>query len=337
MATLCGCTEQNLPNNSNGSNEENKDTKDTTNINGGDNEQYIETYRWDGYETYWNDTAFFKNVLFYNAESILDSTYAYSGRNNQWIPSSKCVCFKDIENNNSRETEYDYYLYQEDVWVLYQHHKSIISNNKVQKTQIDVWHNIWERYQEYIYSYNSHGDMILIETYFYDDNSYVAWKEDYYYTNNRKDSLYSYRKDSINQTTYRPISKTIYNRYDARNNIEEETSYSYKNWQETTLYLENYKYIRVYDSHRNIIKEEYYSWQDNQWRLYSTTNYERTYIDGTDYQSKYICYTVYENGHNTFKSETINHYTKVKVKANVAKRLMRPIVQEPRNKTQIAR
>lgn len=94
MATLCCCTEQNLPNNSNGSNEE---TKDTTNTNGGENEQYVETYRLDGYETYHNDTAYSKNVLFYNAESILDSNYVYSGRNNQWIPSSKFIYFKNAK------------------------------------------------------------------------------------------------------------------------------------------------------------------------------------------------------------------------------------------------
>lgn len=194
-----------------------------------------------------------------------------------------------------------------------------------------MWHNKWERYQESIYSYNSHGDMILIESYFYDDNFYHAWKYDYYYTHDRKDSLYLYSKDSLNQTNYKPINKTIYNRYDAQNNIEEETSYNYQNWQETTLYSENHKYIRVYDSHRNIIKEEYYSWQDNQWKLFSTTNYERTYIDGTDYQSRCIYYIVYENGHDTSKSETINYYTKVKVKANVAQRLMKPIIQDHRN------
>ncbi|GEM_PF-6392426 len=242
---LCGCNDKNKPVDPHG----NDDPQGTEFVNG---------YRLDSTVIYVNDIASQKRVYAYSSGKK-SGEFVYGWENSQWNQRAKTTYDKlDAKGRILQQTTYG----NPPLWEASSRTTRTYNEAGLLTTEAtETWdNNKWNTSLTYTYQYDSHGAMILCElvsyqAYMYKYNSY---KRDYYYTGERKDSVYYYHLQGNDKNSLRTAEaeKTVYTQYDDAGRNTECFTYPVES-HGAYIYMSG-KEVKEYDAHGNITLHEKY-------------------------------------------------------------------------------
>ena len=262
-------------------------------------------YRLDSMLSYRDGVLDQKQIYYYSVNSkYYDSTYSYRMDSTHWILSFKSVV---KYKNHWSDTETSNYYYNNNKWEI----SDTYCNNHKQDIWIQYIKGEEQVRYEYQYEYDSLGNIVLsVEKTYHKGvfNRYTEIKYDIFYTDQRQDSIYCFRRTDP-QAAFECSEKTIVIRDEET--CYESISYVYAD----NKFIPSQKSIRQYDSHGNTTLSMPYSWINNEWILW--WNYEATYqyLPNSDLieirETKIIDYDKEGNVTHESKTKDVSYYTKL--------------------------
>ncbi len=309
---LCCCTEKNAPGND--SNSGGNDGNDT---------EYVDAYRVDSIHVL-GETTLERFVYFYTGSGTFsDSLHVFDYANN--ISTSWCR-YTFVRDNKQRVKETIYYVYDQHGQLSsgVRSENEFDNQDRTTRQKSYSWSdNEWKPARDIYYrDFNTYNEYTLSEVYSYNPIDHRYLKYDFFYTGDRKDSLYTYSKKEGESYGY--PSKTVYNRVQG-SLVYEETSYNTVITEDSYYFEPSSKYIRDYDSHNTNIKSEFYGWRNNKWIRSYIGIFFYDYVDGTDQVKSYTTEGTWYDYEGkvimTQKNKGTYFLSSIKVKKSIASRV----------------